>query len=482
MHYCVQKSSYIYYTSTMDTRDRSQVLHSNPNHHGTNVVYVMGRDQRVRDNHALCLAQQAALHKQLPLVVLFVLRTIANRSREHYDFMLGGLEEVSQTLGQLHITFVMRQGAGAQPIMQLLQETNADSVFFDFSPLVGPRQVAATVAQDFAGTTTVVDTHNIIPVWVTSSTQEFAAHTIRRKVHRLLPSYLQEQPQTTVHPHVLKQTLASLSFADARQAAASLPACGISTTAQPGEAAAQMRLADFIATTLPTYASERNNIANDRQSGLSPYLHFGQLASLRVALHVLQHTNTTPLLFSQPRMAQAAGIPSAADGMNALFEEMIVRKELSDNFCYYQPRYKSLDGTPAWARTTLQEHVGDPRSYTYTRDQWEAAATHDPAWNAAQRQLLHTGKIHGYMRMYWAKKMLEWSQTPQQAIADCIYLNDKYSIDGGDPNGYAGILWSMAGLHDRPWTERPVFGKIRYMNAAGLQRKFDVAAYIAQWS
>jgi deoxyribodipyrimidine photo-lyase len=161
---------------------------------------------------------------------------------------------------------------------------------------------------------------------------------------------------------------------------------------------------------------------------------------------------------------------------------MIVRKELADNFCLYAPTYTDLSTALSWARTTLDIHRNDRRDYVYTRDQWESALTHDPAWNAAQRQLTRTGKIHGYMRMYWAKKILEWSATPEQALATCIYLNDHYSIDGGDPNGYVGILWSVAGLHDRPWTERTVFGKIRYMNYGGLQRKFDINTYIETWA
>ena len=168
--------------------------------------------------------------------------------------------------------------------------------------------------------------------------------------------------------------------------------------------------------------------------------------------------------------------------MNALLEEMIVRKELADNFCWYADSYRDLTAGPDWAQKSLAEHAQDPREHIYTREQWEQAQTHDQSWNAAQNQLRKTGKIHGYMRMYWAKKMLEWSETPEKGLQDCIYLNDKYSIDGGDPNGYVGILWSFVGLHDRPWFERNVFGKIRYMNEGGLMRKYDVAKYQADWN
>jgi deoxyribodipyrimidine photo-lyase len=167
--------------------------------------------------------------------------------------------------------------------------------------------------------------------------------------------------------------------------------------------------------------------------------------------------------------------------MNALLEEMVVRKELSDNYCLHNEHYTSIKGGPEWGQKTLDEHRDDPRDFEYSREEWEDAKTHDDSWNAAQKQLMKTGKMHGYMRMYWAKKMLEWSKTPEQALEDCIYLNDKYSIDGGDPNGYVGMLWSMTGLHDRPWTQRSVFGQVRYMNEGGLKRKFNIKKYQEDW-
>ena len=181
----------------------------------------------------------------------------------------------------------------------------------------------------------------------------------------------------------------------------------------------------------------------DGTSNLSPYLHYGQISSLRVALEVLNHVKKDPLLFKEARLSSAGETPSNEDGMNALFEEMIVRKELSDNFCFYAKSYTTFSSVPAWANNTLQTHASDRREHTYTKKQWEEATTHDPAWNAAQIQLKKCGKIHGYMRMYWAKKLLEWSETPQDALETAIYLNDHYSIDGGDPNGYVGILWSI---------------------------------------
>ena len=169
-------------------------------------------------------------------------------------------------------------------------------------------------------------------------------------------------------------------------------------------------------------------------------------------------------------------------GADALFEELVVRKELADNFCYYNSDYDQLDGAKKWALITLQKHQDDPREHIYPYTQLEKAQTHDQAWNAAQNQLLQTGKIHGYMRMYWAKKILEWTKDPQTALDWTNQFNDTYSLDGGDPNGYTGVMWSIAGIHDRPWMEREVFGQIRYMNQKGLRRKFDIDKYIRKFS
>jgi deoxyribodipyrimidine photo-lyase len=193
-------------------------------------------------------------------------------------------------------------------------------------------------------------------------------------------------------------------------------------------------------------------------SGLSPWLHFGQIAPQSVALEAVASPRT--------------------EGQQAFLEQLIVRRELADNFCMHNPHYDSIGGIPAWGRATLDKHRDDIREYVYARDAWERAATHDPLWNAAQHEMVRTGSMHGYMRMYWAKKILEWSKTPEDAIRTAIYLNDRYQLDGRDPNGYVGVLWSMGGLHDRPWKERSVFGTVRYMNAAGCKRKFDVERYV----
>ncbi len=196
-------------------------------------------------------------------------------------------------------------------------------------------------------------------------------------------------------------------------------------------------------------------------SHLSPYLHFGHLSAQRVALHV-----------------RAAAAPR--DDKEAYLEELIVRRELADNFCHYNPKYDTVAGAHAWAQQTIAEHVGDAREYVYTRTQFEAGQTHDSLWNAAQLQMVTDGKMHGFMRMYWAKKILEWTPDVQTAITTALFLNDKYELDGNDPNGVVGVMWSVCGVHDRAWSNRPVFGKVRYMNHSGCKRKFDIKAYEAQ--
>jgi deoxyribodipyrimidine photo-lyase len=444
---------------------------------GNSVIYIMSRDQRVQDNHALLAAQECAQEKNVPLYVLFVLRKFKHRSREHYNFMVEGLKEVSKELSSLNIPFIIREGDPENEISTISDELSAGALFFDFSPLKGARALVKTIAKGFGGSVTVVDTHNIIPVWVASDKQEFAAHTMRRKIHKKLeefivsPGKLEKQKQKVSH-------INSLSFADVEKFVNTIPESGIKVDFEPGESAAHDVLKEFIKNDLKNYARGRNDIAYDNQSGLSPYLHYGQISALRVALDVIDAVNEPPLLFQQPKMAEHSDQPNEIEGMNVLLEEMVVRKEIADNFCFYSPSYTSFDGAADWAKKTLSKHATDTRDFVYSAKEWEAAETHDIIWNASQKELIKSGKIHGYMRMYWAKKMLEWSESPKEALKTAIYLNDKYSIDGGDPNGYVGILWSIAGLHDRPWFERPVFGQIRYMNDGGLRRKFHVDEYI----
>lgn len=448
-------------SSTNSLESRRRLLNDAPRPtSGTCVLYIMSRDQRLHDNHALLLAQQEAGQQKLPLHILFVLRhTGGQRAREQYQFMLDGLRNLSQEALALNISFTLCADADA---IKTVEELQPAAVINDFSPLRGSHRFRALIAQQVTAPCYEVDTHNCVPVWIAGPKQEFAARTLRPKLHAKFAEYMQAPEPLTEHMYGEAQITFDESLI--RDVLATLPSNGQKLTWKSGEAAAHEALRDFVTHRLHGYAANRNDPTVDGLSGLSPYLHFGQLSSLRVVLEVLQHKTA-----------------DTEANVDALIEEIVVHKELSDNFCYYSDHYRSLQGAPDWARATLEAHRTDPREFLYTKQQLESAQTHDEAWNASQRQLVRTGKMHGYMRMYWAKKVLEWTESPEQALEILMYLNDFYSIDGGDPNGYTGILWSIAGLHDRPWSERPVFGTVRYMNAAGLKCKFKINQYIAAY-
>ena len=233
--------------------------------------------------------------------------------------------------------------------------------------------------------------------------------------------------------------------------------------ATPGETAARVVLDHFLTRRLRLYESRNDPAKPQSLSGLSPYLHFGHIAGARCALEARTFSKSAP------------------KAVESFFEELVVRRELADNFCWYSPAYDSLEGQKYdWAKDTLRAHASDPREKVYTLEQFESAKTHDALWNAAQRELVFGGKMHGFMRMYWAKKILEWTATPEQALEFAIHLNDKYSLDGRDPSGYVGCAWSIVGVHDQGWKERPVFGKIRYMAYSGCEKKFKIPDYIAR--
>lgn len=426
------------------------------------LVYWMSREQRVADNWGLWYAQQLALERRQPLVVIF---TLADRflgaTERHYGFMLRGLEQVRERLEQLAIPFIMLRGNPPEEIVQFVIGHGVGGVVTDFDPLRIKRGWREALAQQLSVAVIEVDGHNIIPCRFVSPKREYGAYTLRPKLKRLIPEFLHDIPPVQQHPFPwpgggshfpVRELLAELTVDRT---------IGEVTGILPGERCAQGALGDFIARRLDGYAERRNDPVADGQSGLSPWLHFGQLSPQRVALAV-------------------AGTAAGVDG-EAFLEELIVRRELSDNFCWYTPDYDHTSCFPDWAQRTLDSHRSDPRIPWYGRERFEGATTDDPLWNSAQREMMVTGKMHGYLRMYWAKKILEWSPTPEEAMATAIYLNDRYSLDGRDPNGYAGIAWSIGGVHDRAWGERPVFGSIRYMNFNGCKRKFDVASYIRRW-
>jgi len=426
------------------------------------IVYWMSREQRVADNPGLYHAQHLALEQQVPLLVAFTLSdTFLGATLRQYGFMLRGLEQVAQRLTELAIPFLLVRGEPQQSMLRFIEQERVGCVVCDFDPLRIKRQWFDGVAAAAQVAVFEVDGHNIVPCRFASPKREYGAYTLRPRLKRLLPDFLAEIPQVVAHPFAWHGTA---ELPDADQLLRQLqPDARVGELAGflPGEAAAAAALADCIDCRLSGYATRRNDPLADGQSGLSPWLHFGQLSPQRAAL--------------------ALARSGVSDDHDALLEELIVRRELSDNFCLHCLSYDQIDAAPDWARRTLEKHRHDPRYYCYRQEQLEQAGTHDPLWNAAQRQMVTSGKMHGYLRMYWSKKILEWTESPEEAISTAVCLNDRYSLDGRDPNGYAGIAWSICGVHDRAWGERPVFGSIRYMSHDGCKRKFDVASYCRQW-
>jgi deoxyribodipyrimidine photo-lyase len=419
------------------------------------VVYWMSRDQRVNDNWALLFALELAQKNNSPMAVAFCLspQFLGATSRQ-YNFMLQGLKEVEQSLKHLKIPFFLIHGNPEKEIPYFLNDNDACTLVSDFSPLRINKDWEKKVAEQVEFPFYEVDAHNIVPAWIASPKQEWAAYSFRPKAHRLLAEFLEEFPAIQKHPFPWKADVEN----DWQAAERSVKADAFSKVdwIEPGEREAKDRLAYFINEKLSRYDSDRNDPTLEGQSNLSPYLHFGQISAQRVVLQVLA-TMQEPSSF---------------------LEELVVRRELADNFCYYNSHYDSFDGFPNWAKETLREHQKDRREYIYTQKEMEAAQTHDDLWNAAQMEMVHKGKMHGYLRMYWAKKILEWTQSPQDALQVAIYLNDRYELDGRDPNGYTGIAWSIGGVHDRAWKERAIFGKVRYMSYKGASNKFDIKAYI----
>jgi len=447
----------------------------------------MSRDQRVEGNHALIAAQKHAVEMKLPLAVVFCLYPKSgNRAREHYDFMLKGLFEVESTLNKLSIPFMLVMGSPAKTILSVINHTSPTAIYFDYSPLRGPKKLQSEIASSSEVSCFMVDTHNIVPVWVASDKREVGAYTMRPKLHKLFGLYLSESDEVIKHPHPWPGPIQTMNdlYDKIQSVIEKIPSNGTKISFVPGSEAAKYHLEQFIKNKLESYAVDRNDPSTGSQSDLSPYLHFGQISSLQVALRLREVAieNGTDLHYltsakmPQPEEAKK----NISNGIDSLIEEMVVRKELADNYCHHCTDYDNINAAPEWAKKSLDSHRSDKRDYIYSFKELEQSKTHDEAWNAAQKQLTKKGKMHGYMRMYWAKKVLEWTESPEQAIEFLVRLNDFYSIDGGDPNGYAGILWSVAGVHDRPWFDRPVFGVIRYMNYEGLKRKFNIEAYCKQ--
>ncbi|MFP4242617.1 MAG: deoxyribodipyrimidine photo-lyase [Chitinispirillaceae bacterium] len=438
--------------------ERIKQLNSSSPSNGAYVLYWMQQSQRTIFNHALEHAAYLANQLNKPLIVFFgVTPSFPDGNRRHYHFMLQGLPQIKNSLQQRGIQMVVRICELPEEVIKLAR--NASAVVTDAGYLRFQRSWRETVALKSKCPVIQVESDVVVPVETASQKEETGARTLRPKIMRLLPAFLIPLKQIGVRKDSLGMNMQSIDISDPAKVLGKLK---IDQSVKEvkwlrgGQQQAQKTLSTFIHHNLEGFAKLRNDPSLNHLSNLSPYLHFGQISPLQVALEVLE-----------------TDFPDK----DAFIEEMVVRRELSMNFIHYNPHYDSFQSIPGWARATLSAHAKDKRPVIYSLKELESARTYDEYWNAAQREMNCLGKMHGYMRMYWGKKILEWSPTPQEAFRRTLYLDNKYFVDGRDPNGFTGVAWCF-GKHDRAWTQRSVFGKVRYMNANGLRRKYHMQDYI----
>lgn len=444
--------------------ERITHLNDSPiNSNGRFVLYWMQASVRTRYNHALATAIERANTARLPLIVFFqLIDAYPEANARHYAFLLEGLKDVRANLEKKNIRFLT--GIQNHPHHINLEDLAREArlVITDRSYTRFQKNWRLDIADALTCPLIQVESDVVIPVETTSDKVEYAAATIRKKIHAHLDAFL-----TPLRLPRTQNSSLSLSFPalDLDQKTLSLLSLlSIDTSVIPssffvgGESEAQKRLRTFVDNRLLAFDKNRSDPTKNATSHLSPYLHFGHISPIDIVLTAQR---------AHPR----------AQGTQTLIEELVVRRELAMNFVHYHPRYDTYECLPDWALKTLALHTSDQREHVYSRSQLENAQTHDTYWNAAQSEMVKTGFMHNYMRMYWGKKILEWSKTPEEAFDTALHLNNKYELDGRDPNSYAGVGWCF-GLHDRPWAERDVFGMVRYMNAKGLERKFDIQTYV----
>ena len=432
-----------------DVKDRSYVL------------YWMQSSQRTEYNMALEYAVSWADKLDKPIVVFFGLTpSFPAANLRHYTFMLEGLRDVEAQLEATGVKLVARDVSPESGVASLSKDACLTVV--DKGYLKTLRKWCSFVAENLRCPLVQVEDNVVVPVEEASAKEEYSAATLRPKIQKKRHSFLSAPKPHEPKKNSLGSKFDSVDLADVDAVVSGL---GVDKSVSKasfrgGSREAAKLLKEFVETKLSVYSERKNDPTVDFTSNLSAYLHFGQISPVQIALEVL-----------------AADAPDEAK--EVYLEELIVRRELAVNYVCFNRNYDSFEGLPNWAKLTLNKHKADAREYLYTVEELELAETHDPYWNAAQNQMRITGKMHGYMRMYWGKKILEWTKTPQTAFKTALYLNDKYELDGRDPNGFTGVAWCF-GKHDRPWKERSVFGTVRYMNANGLKRKFDADKYVHQ--
>ncbi|BBO71355.1 deoxyribodipyrimidine photo-lyase [Desulfosarcina alkanivorans] len=445
-------------------KERVTILNDTPIREGKWVLYWMQQSQRAHDNPALEYAILRANRLDLPVLVAFALTdSYPEANLRHYRFMLEGLAETRTLLARRRIGMLVQKGEPHAVLGPLLGQTAL--LVCDVGYTRHQHDWRRMVSQSAPCRTVAVEGDVVVPVAVVSAKAEYAARTIRPKIHKHLeqflvpcPRYRPTRSSVGIHPAGLDLTAidAILGRLDIDR---SVPA--VTPFFKGGPRTAKKRLGRFITHGLPHYDKHRNQPQTDDISQMSPYLHFGQISPVFLALAVA-----------------GASTGGQAD-RDAYLEEVIVRRELAANFVHYTPDYDRFSCLPAWAKKSLAAHAADRRTALYDRRTLEAADTHDPYWNAAMAEMRDTGFMHNYMRMYWGKKILEWSASPEAAFDTAMALNNRYFLDGRDPNSFAGVGW-VFGLHDRAWFEREIFGKVRYLAASGLERKCDICAYVAK--
>ncbi len=443
----------------MIQRERIKILKDTEVRQGSFVLYWMQASQREEYNHALEYAIKVANEHHQPLLVFFgITDGYPEANERHYGFMLQGLKEVQSSLEKRGIRFVVRHLSPEIGAGELAK--NASVIIVDRGYTRLQRTWREHLASHADCPVIQVESDVVVPIEQASHKEEYSAATLRPKITRILKGYLTPLKRTPVKKESAHQKLDSFSIDDTGKALSRLK---IDRSVrwrnlgfQGGTGQGKKLLDDFIENKLDSYGELRNDPTRDATSHMSPYLHFGQISPLYIAMKIDKRDSP---------------------GKRAYLEELIIRRELAINFVYFNDNYDGFSGLPGWCKKTLGEHERDGREYTYSLSELEEARTHDPYWNAAQVEMVKTGKMHGYMRMYWGKKILEWTPSPFEAFRRALYLNNKFELDGRDPNGFAGVAWCF-GKHDRPWAERPVFGKIRYMNDRGLRRKFDADGYV----
>jgi deoxyribodipyrimidine photo-lyase len=434
------------------------------------VLYWAQMNRRTTSNHALAHAISIANELSLPVLYYEGLTCSYPHANDRFHtFILEGVPETADRLRALGIGYVFylrRKTFDPDDVLYRLAADAAVVITDDYPAFVAAVH-NARVPEKIGVAYYAVDSSCIVPM-SRFEKREYAAYTLRPKIQGLLPKYF----AAFTMPEVARRWNGSVPAFHMPVSRNEIPAlvasCDIDHSVPPsltyrgGMQEAEVRLNAFLDRGLSRYAKEKNEPSANATSRLSPYLHFGQISSLEIALAVRARAEREKLIDTE------------------FLEELIVRRELAFNHARHAGlNPASLDLLPKWAKLTLQAHAKDVRVPLYSREEFETAATHDVLWNATQSELLLRGTIHGYYRMYWGKKILEWAPSPQKAVETMVYLHDRYALDGRDPNTYTNILWCL-GLHDRPWFKRPIFGVVRYMSLDGMKRKTDVDSYLKE--